>query len=1577
MTMDFDFSYLLRDLPIERQMLIFKEALFKSPAGRQNLIEPIIEDNIVKFRLNYYGGRQSVREVMEKYQDAFQRASELKISEFYDLSPDDGFAPTKFRDVSSILEAINEGVPTDQAVSAQILIHKNANKSTQEVAKFIRDMRDAQTDQGLIMMNDDSAIVVNFRQGGRILSTDETIDLLVAKNKQLVSADEIAEALRSDNPNAKLNALFSKIAKRAKGVYSPRDVSLAGEALAGYLEMSPTATTSEIADLLRKKVLASSETFEIFAEFAGIDTMGQATAKNLSDQTLDAIAYAKYKIDGSLNSVSQYIEEMQRAGKQVTEDVLRNHIRDAVQAVIDEGNYDPAQGKFGVTDLIQKLKAIKGDTGKELSHMADEIRKGFDGSVLLNIKNNQARIDQIDAQIATLKSPSMSNADKKLVSELLQEREQLQQKISQGTLRGSINYGPDRFYMMKAAGAAEEFGEITINGRTVNLSEYAILASETIFKKESAAAAGVPIVNLSGLAESAERVYADPMLLAFHGDTLATDADIEMMKKLQKSYIQEMNAVVTSGRLSEDHEIIRAARSLSNVTLDDLLPEQQFSKMMGREWQRAILEFHTSGISIDESLQYLNLISDFYRNKIYTFRKGMYLPTMAEVYRFAINSEANALPGEAQLLTNRTKHIIKSGQETFEATKFRVRNHQILLHHDDVRKFYHVLGGFDLDDKALPIIGTYMSEGQKRLAFSLTRQPTGEEEIGKLLIMNDDIESYRQMFRHNKVFMQTLGQMQETGADVESLFTILNPEKYNTKNMDPYLDFRKIEQSTIAVLEQMYGAENLRKFDDKYIQRLRKASHMSVSELFSEAGADPEFGRLGVQKLRSEVERMNIAESVRKVLERDPNILGESETQRLLSMSSSDPNTILAAIKDVPDTNKITNLMNKVYHEVDLARALKIAERPESSLGLYINRATIAGHWLDQLGKLNVSDIESQTLRSFGMSINLLPTETPVDLTQTMTSGRLRLNIQAMQEIGEGVENEQVARTLLAKSLGVKESSLNNISLNEINPLRAVGGQMGYINAARDPDQLSGIIDQLFKTSGKLTDDDILVIGKAIGEGLEIRRSQGNLTQDQLARVNEMIHQFSRTDIDPNQMYETLKRAGYIAGAENPLATLSKVNAVGMSGQDEINAVVARGTQSFAAQKQRLLAQTNITALGEASQIVDSIVSQNEQLFQEVISMVESNPIERLASYNTDLDIVRGYIGQNVLDKIDETMQRSASSGYELINAIQYELAQNPTLRKAKMGLGQLRDLTAFADGTRGNLLRKYTNAARAEKSYLESVRNIDLRDAIDDIFGSTLIDEEVMEAIGNAGKYRDFLSSQMDNILDPLRNRNLSEDVISQVSRGLLGEEIVDADAAAKNIISAVRLRAARDLQRFIDPVGFEFLERRGPGLSSAGAEGAQMTDEVLEFLSGNSERGAVNKTRYKRIGVEYIKEKFANKNIRNAFIAGGALVAASFIYQKKKDRSVDDISGPPLLPGGSSYEDEYPVRIPQIPTIGSPQQNYGTSYRINTSGSQDDIDKLRSALSGVTNSNINYSRFNGAPNPTRNPYQQMGSSY
>lgn len=234
-------------------------------------------------------------------------------------------------------------------------------------------------------------------------------------------------------------------------------------------------------------------------------------------------------------------------------------------------------------------------------------------------------------------------------------------------------------------------------------------------------------------------------------------------------------------------------------------------------------------------------------------------------------------------------------------------------------------------------------------------------------------------------------------------------------------------------------------------------------------------------------------------------------------------------------------------------------------------------------------------------------------------------------------------------------------------------------------------------------------------------------------------------------------------------------------------------------------------------------------------------------------------------------------------------------------------------------------------------------------------------------------------------------DDVIDYLERVTKGEVRPSADTMSAKAAAFVRAQAILDQYNTpgatiddIQPINeSEELSR----LSTTVRQIAQKDeDEFQRLLAGTFDIAdadpTIARSPYKRI-LQSIKDGELGKLLQKpgtkmAALATGALIVGSFAYQARKDHTASDIQGPPLLPGGNPYEGQYPTRqsvYNEIQAGGSNQS--GVQYRINTSGSMDDLNKLRGLLGGVVDGPTDTTMYNGLPRLGQDPYSDVASRF
>jgi len=160
------------------------------------------------------------------------------------------------------------------------------------------------------------------------------------------------------------------------------------------------------------------------------------------------------------------------------------------------------------------------------------------------------------------------------------------------------------------------------------------------------------------------------------------------------------------------------------------------------------------------------------------------------------------------------------------------------------------------------------------------------------------------------------------------------------------------------------------------------------------------------------------------------------------------------------------------------------------------------------------------------------------------------------------------------------------------------------------------------------------------------------------------------------------------------------------------------------------------------------------------------------------------------------------------------------------------------------------------------------------------------------------------------------------------------------------------------------------------------QIVDEIAqgaEDVSRTLAEGLPDPTlpNYKRFNFGEVRQLWSrNKLFKGTAVTTAVAISGSLVYRHFRDRSNDDMKGPPLLPGGSAYE-KIPSR--EYPGLAYVPQEYkpGLSYNVSVQGSPDDISRFNEAARGLTNGPIDTTIYNTIPSVTDDPYSKLASSY
>lgn len=647
-------------------------------------------------------------------------------------------------------------------------------------------------------------------------------------------------------------------------------------------------------------------------------------------------------------------------------------------------------------------------------------------------------------------------------------------------------------------------------------------------------------------------------------------------------------------------------------------------------------------------------------------------------------------------------------------------------------------------------------------------------------------------------------------------------------------------------------------------------------------------------------------------------------------------------------------------------------------LGVYVNRTMVVGSTLNQFddyinlieGNAQIGDDLKNILRK---QIGLVSSETAIDTSINYSSSRFAGNIKNINElvsqaIIQGGDQAAIQNAAL-KSLGyTSEQIIDGLNIDIIGEksIARLGERIGSATALMTSQEFGGqfdaslrpVIDQIL-LEDRLSDGDIKTLLDNIRKGIEDARGAQTLTGAELDQLEEDL---LKVKPSPSEMRATLGRI-FGASKDHKYASLAKLNSIGEQVSAQFDLIKRINLTNMP--QDHILSATNIS--DEARKVAEVLLDKHSEDYQAVTARL----LNESAEYEKYLaDEGRYRLGQKVYEDITGAQQITGLSREEIITAVDKVSAERASLnRQREMDLSRLYylDDENFAGQVTTARVRRQAEALRITAGDLE---------------------EQVLNNLTSSSKFTGMTQpSQAMGVIQEYFENMVGSTTISAeqkyLAQAALGQNIEGASPEeaelARQRARVVRVQATNQaLQQ--DQATMQAVTATGQSTFTGDdnlrkAINAAMNDEdYTKFLGA--------KGKYVRFS-EYIKSGelknlFKNNNLfKNSVYATGALIIGSFAYQGFKDHTPEKMQGPPMLPGGSAYEGQYPSRASQIPQIGTVSYNPGVSYKVNLYGNRNEVRQFQDMAMGLGNFDMDTTMYSGIPQVGTDPYQQLASSY
>jgi len=672
------------------------------------------------------------------------------------------------------------------------------------------------------------------------------------------------------------------------------------------------------------------------------------------------------------------------------------------------------------------------------------------------------------------------------------------------------------------------------------------------------------------------------------------------------------------------------------------------------------------------------------------------------------------------------------------------------------------------------------------------------------------------------------------------------------------------------------------------------------------------------------------------------------------------------------------------------------SSRESGELGIYVNRTMVIGSTINQTQDLieeliNLGIDESKINTILKHQIGLFSQEAVIDYSSA-ASGSMKKVMNALdvhREVYSAAEHavrstweSKAALAALTQihGAGMTPGIAGGLAIETLG--RSMGAQHAVVTEAAAEMVKAGNIDDAQRfldrflpkidsklLEGRLQADDMESLAKNFVASLNTNAKDASMYGEILAQLDE------KNFVGIAENKEILTRV-FGADAKHAYSSLSGMDKVGELAEASLGTVKDLISRSIPIDP--ITAAIEYTS--EQRKVADFLLQKHNKELNEIkdrfTNTINLNEVNKL-----DRDLMLRQMGDKVQGEVEAGARATGSSIKDFLGIIKKRSSQT----KQKFIYDDLRYFSGEATGKTGAASKSLKDMVRAtdtinkynyHRTTLAAERIAELTEALgagDSIdlskrAGATLkyIDSIIPDYL--RGPEKDLVSRQRDLLA------LLSDDatVLDEVFAGRNRQEIRGTVQEELNAIRAHQAYQNLPADFKDDPYFTKVIGERGPKTG--------VREEIARVISGTEDEvsGSTFTRLSKFIKDGSLKKLFTeNKLFRNSTIAAGALIVGSFAYQGYKDRTQEDIQGPPLLPGGSAYEQDYPRRMDQIPEIGTMRYNPGINYKVNLYGNRNDVDNFRQQAMGLGKFNMNTTMYRRAPQLGKDPYREVASSF
>ena len=677
---------------------------------------------------------------------------------------------------------------------------------------------------GLAIQGDDSFNFLEYGLPGQAMKESD-----IAKLKVLIGAPVMTENISADKFD-KIEGAIGKLGKRQKGYASPRQFSISGSGIDRFISASGKSTLADatlMVDTRAELMLAAlSGKLEGQAGAAGklgkdlrsmYDNIGYKFYNNFNIAEQEGLSILDNILSPGDMTQSDYQrigQMMKRAQAMKSSDPtvsLTKHFQSLLKS--DKGLSSTVKNGLGMT--LDKMEvSVDGIFVINKNHLQRYIIGDFDssGNIIRHTGGvNKGKIrgqsllkdyEKFYKQYLTEKD-RMNSSDVQMMKDL-EAQIQVFASIDRNERTGQVTAKMRDIKSLNARigvdtpDRANPFSYLKGRGRIVEdlPDDVSVLIPDVMVKGETGFK---EFINFDVLdAKHANAVAPDLQMLLFHQEMFGEvdAAGKPMLPNTTRAYISslqdEMNEIFRTGiipkgvregimkNIDETHEEqFKVTFGLHKRSVTEMQREQ------AKRLNNALLAGNTSDPEV------VNMLTNYYRREMFSQKttgqgrnvKNVRILKTPDLFRFDIEAEVPSLQGQTEplLLSDKTytdksgarrvtqRGFVKTQTDAGEVTLARARIHDHRMLSSGLGSVLHQasLGGYDFDDKGLPMLKSYVesfvdrdgvARTQKRLALTTFRQPTGPAEFVVNSFLKDQ-ETLNELFGQNDSFMKSLRQM--------------------------------------------------------------------------------------------------------------------------------------------------------------------------------------------------------------------------------------------------------------------------------------------------------------------------------------------------------------------------------------------------------------------------------------------------------------------------------------------------------------------------------------------------------------------------------------------------------------------------------------------------------------------------------------------------------------------------------------------------------------------------------------------------------------------------------------------------